>query len=190
MGGFAGIETKVRQNLKAKFPKGGAEDAVIREMRDTFLHGLSHVFQKCKALISESGTAILYKDRFAYYDHSKFDADRPNIEALALQAVNELINATGKVSKSNHFSLHFDGMSGWATNTPINRDPKRHVSPSDFSKYLLVALAEALSVLKGTHIRFVLTGSNVSSTSVKTKSLYLPLSLKMQCCSCWISTAM
>jgi hypothetical protein len=181
MGVLAPIANKVETVLKAKFPEGGEEELVVEEMKAVFLHGLTHIFRKCESLISKDGTSLLYRANLNDYDESTFDAERSIIEKLALQAVNTLLHATGKVSKSDHFILHFDEMQSWAT-TPFERNGKRHVSPRDFSKYRLIALSEALIVFKGKNIRFVISGTNIKqrqvlriSSQVKTKSLRLPL---------------
>jgi len=100
---------------------------------------------------------------------------------LATQAVDTLLISTAKVSKSNNFILHFDEMQLCAT-SPFKRDPKRQVSPNDFSKYRLIAFSEALLVFKVRNIRFAFSGTNIEqsrilriSSQVKTCTLLLPL---------------
>ena len=179
---FVSIAKKVVEVLQLKFPEGGEEESVILEMKDVFLHGFIHVFQKCEALISNKGNSLLYKAMLSGYDGSTFDLiDRSNLENLAIKAVDRLLDSTGKVSKSNHFILHFDEMQLWAT-SPFNRDPKRQVSPSDFPKYRLIALSEALIGFKGRNIRFAISGTNIQqdrvlriSSQVKIFTLTLPL---------------
>lgn len=183
---LASIAKKTDEVLNAKFPKGGEEESVIREMKDVFLHGLTHVFQKCEALISKQGSSLLYNAKLNDYDGSTFDSvKRSTLEKLATQAINALLVATGNVSKSNHFILHFDEMQSWAT-SPFRRDPKRQVSPSDFSRYRLIALSEVLLVFKGRNIRFAFSGTNIEqgrvlriSSQVKIFPLSLPLFSEM-----------
>ena len=181
MGVLASIEGKLNKVLKAKFPNGGEEESIIQEMRNVFLHGLTHVFQKCEELILKQKLSILYKANLNDYNESTFDSvDKSTIEESALKAVKSLLISTGKVSNSNYFFLHFDEMQAWAT-TPFKREPKRHVSLSDSRKYLLVALSEAL-LFKGENIRFAISGINIKqgsvlriSSQVKTSTLSLPL---------------
>lgn len=105
------LKKKAAVVLKAKFPEGAEEADVIREMKAVYLHGLTHVFQKCEALISEQGTALLYNAKLNDYDGTTFDlTDRSLLERQATQAVDALLVSTGKVSKSNHFICHFDEM--------------------------------------------------------------------------------
>src|SRR5579885_1052371 len=99
MGVLASIEGKLNKVLKAKF-----------------LHGLTHVFQKCEELILKQKLSILYKANLNDYNESTFDSvDKSTIEESALKAVKSLLISTGKVSNSNYFFLHFDEMQAWAT---------------------------------------------------------------------------
>lgn len=64
------IEEKFDTVLKAKFPERGDEESVIREMKDVFLHRLTHVFQKCEALILKKGISLLYNMKTMIAQHS------------------------------------------------------------------------------------------------------------------------
>jgi len=64
------IEEKFDTVLKAKFPQRGDEESVIREMKDVFLHRLTHVFQKCEALILKKGISLLYNMKTMIAQHS------------------------------------------------------------------------------------------------------------------------
>jgi hypothetical protein len=98
MGVLSSIARKAGEVLRAKFPEGGREGDVINEMQDVFIHGLTHVFQQCEALIKQ-GTSQLYRANLNDYDGSTFETNKSLIVYnSAQQALHALLDATEKMS--------------------------------------------------------------------------------------------